>query len=317
MKYALFGATGAVGKELANVLAANNRKFRVVGRKLQDLKATFGRYEPLVEYCEADLTDAASARRAADGIDTLFYLVGVPYDRFDLHPQMSKVCVNAAAEAGVRKFVHLGTLYSFGRMQRECITEDHPREPHTFKGRMRKEQEDIVLGAHGKNGMQVTILRAPDFYGGDSPLSMLYRVFDAAVKGKTADVIGPIDKPHEFIYVPDLARTLYQLSQVDAAYGKGWNIGGAGFITVKEFSEKIFKRAGSKPKLRVAGLWTLRLLGLFNPFMREFVEMHYLMTEPLFVYDEALRRLIPELRKTPYDDGIERTLAFERARRAP
>ena len=32
-----------------------------------------------------------------------------------------------------------------------------------------------------------------------------------------------------------------------------------------------------KPRLRVAGKFMLRILGLFNPFLREVVEMHYLV----------------------------------------
>ena len=310
MKYALFGASGAVGKALALVLANEQVKFRVVGRSEKELRVAFQKYEPWVEYCVADLTIKEDASRAAEGVETIFYLVGVPYHKFELHPLMSNICVNAAAQAGVKRYVHLSTLYSYGLMQGDRITENHPREPHTFKGKMRKEQEDIVLGAQGKNGMKVTILCSPDFYGGDSPLSLVHMIFEGAINGTAADVIGPVNKPHEFVYVPDLARTLYQLSQKEGAYGKRWNLGGVGFITVQEFANQVYAAVGKKPKLRVAGKFMLRLLGFKNVFMKEFVEMHYLMDKPLFVDDSNLRNLIPELKKTSYKDGIERTLKF-------
>lgn len=310
MKYALFGAAGAVGKELAAVLAKDRHKFRVVGRNERQLKEAFGQYEPFVEYSIADLSKKEDALRAAQGIDTLFYLVGVPYHRFELHPQMSEICVNASAEAGVKQYVHLSTLYSYGLMQGDRITEDHSREPHTYKGKMRKIQEDIVLASDGKNEMRVTILCPPDFYGGDSPLSLVHRVFEGAVNGTTADVIGPIDKPHEFVYVPDLAKTLYLLSQKTAAYGKRWNLGGAGSISVQQFADLAYGKLGKKPKLRVANKFLLRLIGLKNTFMKEFVEMHYLMTKPLFVDDSNLRKSIPELEKTTYHEGIAKTLEF-------
>jgi nucleoside-diphosphate-sugar epimerase len=162
--------------------------------------------------------------------------------------------------------------------------------------------------------MWTTILMPPDYYGGDSELSHTYRIFTAAINGGTADVIGPLDVPHEFVYVPDVADTLLKLSKKDEAFGKRWNLAGVGLITFREFAERVFALAGHKPKLRSAGIFTLRVMGIFNPMMREFVEMHYLMTEPLYVDDARLRVLIPDLRKTSYDDGINETIELLRVK---
>ncbi len=308
MKYAIFGAAGAVGKELGKKLASEKIPFRVVGRSESNLHQAFNDCAPFVEYCAADLAKAEDAVRAASGVETVFYTLGLPYTQFGKHPVLTEICLKVCAEAGVKHYVHLSTLYSYGRRQSEKITEDHPREPHTFKGKMRKKQEDLVLAAHQENGMKTTVLCPPDFYGGDSELSLVYRVFDAAIKGKTADVIGPIDVPHEFVYVPDLADTLFKFSEKEEAYGKHWNLAGVGLITIREFAEKVFAEEGQKPKLRVAGKLLLRLIGLFNPIMKEFVEMHYLMTEPLYVDDSRLCALLPDIHKTSYDDGIKLTL---------
>lgn len=308
MKYAIFGASGGVGKELGKKLASEQIPFRVVGRSEEKLREAFQTCEPFVEYCAADLSKPEDTARAASDIETVFYTLGLPYTDFARHPVLTKICLKACAEEGVKHYVHLSTIYPYGRRQAEKITEDHPREPHTFKGQMRKKQEDLVLAAHDEDGMKTIILCPPDFYGGDSELSLIYRVFDAAIKGKTADVIGPVDIPHEFIYVPDLADTLYKLSQKEAAYGKRWNLAGVGLITIREFADKIFAETGKKPKLRVAGKFLLRLIGLFNPIMKEFVEMQYLMTEPLYIDDSRLRALLPDLHKTSYDDGIKKTL---------
>ena len=77
VKHAIFGATGAVGKALAAKLAEQGESFRVVGRSEERLRQDFRRYEPRVEYCAADLSDSANAARAAAGVDTVFYTVGV------------------------------------------------------------------------------------------------------------------------------------------------------------------------------------------------------------------------------------------------
>jgi hypothetical protein len=59
----------------------------------------------------------------------------------------------------------------------------------------------------------------------------------------------------------------------------------------RELVSEMERRTGNKLKLRVAGKMMLRLLGLFNPFMREMVEMNYLMTDPLIMDDSALQQL--------------------------
>jgi nucleoside-diphosphate-sugar epimerase len=126
--------------------------------------------------------------------------------------------------------------------------------------------------------MRTTILRPPDFYGPDAELSYARSIFDAAVKGGTANVIGPVDTVHEFIFVPDLAETLLALSEKPEAYAQAWNVAGPALITTRQFAGLVFGAVHQKPRIRVAGKFVLRVLGLFNPLMREVVEMHYLWT---------------------------------------
>jgi uncharacterized protein YbjT (DUF2867 family) len=96
MKGAIFGATGAVGKALAAELANANLPFRVVGRSMERLERDFSRYGKLVDYRLADLEDPQAARAAAEGIELIFYTVGVPYTNFALHPKLMQATLEAA-----------------------------------------------------------------------------------------------------------------------------------------------------------------------------------------------------------------------------
>jgi hypothetical protein len=49
--------------------------------------------------------------------------------------------------------------------------------------------------------------------------------------------------------------------------------------------------------VRVAGKTMLRVLGLFDRFLRELVALHYLLTEPVLLDDSALQALIDPVRK--------------------
>jgi len=85
-KTALFGATGATGRSIADALRSRGLPYRVVGRNRQRLTESFGG-DPRAEIVTWDPEDALSVRAAARGVDTLIYLVGVPYDNFELHPR--------------------------------------------------------------------------------------------------------------------------------------------------------------------------------------------------------------------------------------
>ncbi|MCO4863123.1 NAD-dependent epimerase/dehydratase family protein [Cupriavidus sp. WGlv3] len=309
---ALFGAAGAIGHSVAAALRSKGQPYRVVGRNEARLRQAFGG-DPLAEIAAWDPDSPASVQAAASGIETLIYMVGVNYWQFQLHPGLMRKTLDAAIAVGVKQFILIGTVYPYGRVQTgNPVREDHPRQPHTFKGRMRKAQEDLLMQADARGQIHATVLRLPDFYGPGVEASLLHRAAQAAVNGGTADLIGPIDRPHEFVYVPDVGPVVARLIDTPAAFGKIWHLAGAGVTTQHDLVLEMERQTGRPLKLRVAGKAMLRLLGLFNPFMRELVEMHYLMTDPLILDDSALQRLLGPIRKTPYAEGIRQTLAAVR-----
>ena len=97
------------------------------------------------------------------------------------------------------------------------------------------------------------------------------------------------------------------------AYGRVWHLAGAGVTTQQAIVEEIERQIGHRLRVRVAGKTMLRLLGLFNPLMREMVEMHYLLTDPVLMDDSALQELLGQIHKTPYSDGVRECLAAIRA----
>jgi nucleoside-diphosphate-sugar epimerase len=202
----------------------------------------------------------------------------------------------------------IGTVYPYGRPQSNPVTEDHSRNPHTFKGRMRKEQEDILFAAHEAGTIEACELRLPDFYGPNVDKSFLWGAFVAARKGGRAQLVGPIDTPHQFVFVPDVGPLVSRLLATNGAWGRVWNFAGSGTATQRELVTKIYARAGTPLRMMVAGKTALRIMGLFNPMMREMVEMHYLQTDPVLMDDSRLDKLLGGLKRTSYDQGIQLTL---------
>ena len=309
-KAAIFGAAGPIGRFAGIELDRRGVPFRAVGRTTGKLQDAFGKL-PHAEIVAADLSDPGGAAQAARGVDTIIYTLGVDYTQFQLYPKLMRVAVEAARSAGVERFLLVTGVYSYGIPQTQRVAETHPREPISAKGRLRKEQEDMLMAAGEAGWFKTTVVRLPDFYGPHSR-GLASLIFEAAVAGKTANWLGPVGTPHEFVFVPDTGSVIAELASRDDCYGEAWNFAGPGEISGGAFIQKIYQAAGREPKFRSTGRTVLGVLGWFNPLMRELPEMLYLQETPVLLDDGKLRQKLGPVHKTSYDDGIKLTLEWMR-----
>jgi nucleoside-diphosphate-sugar epimerase len=158
------------------------------------------------------------------------------------------------------------------------------------------------------------VLRLPDFYGPSAEMGYAPLVFTAALAGKTANWVGPLNAPHEFIYLPDAAPVLIDLASLPECFGEAWNFGGPGPIAPVDFITRVYRAAGRAPKYRSVGRGVLKMLGWFNPEIREVAEMIYLQETPVILDDSKLIAKLGDVPKTPYGEGIRKTIDALRSR---
>jgi nucleoside-diphosphate-sugar epimerase len=310
-KAAIFGAAGAIGPQVAAELDKRGIPFRAVGRKRERLEAAFGRMTN-AEIFDADVSDLRSASAAARGVDTIIYTVGLPYPSHQLHPVLMRTALDAAIAMQVKRLLLISSVYGYGVPRTAKVAETHPRVPVARKGEYRKAQEDLVLEAQAKGQIDALIVRLPDFYGPGADNSLANPIFRAALAGKTANWIGPVNTPHEFVYVPDTGPVIADLAEAADCYGQAWNFCGPGAINTLDFITRVYRAAGRAPKYRTAGRGLLKIMGWFNPLFRELPEMLYLQETPVILDDSKLLARFPATRKTPYDEGIRKTLEWMR-----
>jgi nucleoside-diphosphate-sugar epimerase len=311
MVHAIFGAAGAIGQSIAPELDRRGIPYRVVGRSRDKLARAF----PKAEVFPGDLAAPRDAGAAARGIDTIFYCVGLPYPSHHLHPQLIRTTLGAARLVGVRRLVLVSSVYPYGVPRTSRVAETHPRNPHTRKGQFRKEQEDLVLAAHQPGALETMIVRLPDFYGPHAELSLAQLVFTAALAGKTVNWPGVVNTAHEFVYIPDAGAAIVEAASRDC-YGDAWNYGGPVPINTLDFITRVYRAAGHAPKYRAMGAGLLRIAGWFDANLREVIEMLYLQETPVILDDSKLAAKLGGLTKTPYEEGIRRTIEFLKAARA-
>jgi nucleoside-diphosphate-sugar epimerase len=190
---------------------------RAIGR---DGKKLEGAFSGQAKIHAADIHNPDQTARALEGCDTAIYAVGLPYPEHKLHPVLMRKAIDAMRRAGVSRMALSSSVYAYGAPQAERVSETHPREPHSRKGRYRKEQEAAALEADGEGGLRCLVLRLPDFYGPHATLSLAGQVFQGALAGKAANWIGPADRPREFIFVPTRDRFCWICSGGRTASGR-------------------------------------------------------------------------------------------------
>ncbi|MFN3595635.1 MAG: NAD-dependent epimerase/dehydratase family protein, partial [Thiobacillaceae bacterium] len=120
-----------------------------------------------------DLLDPASLARACEGVDTVFHCAGYAHAFASSDPDAhwridfegTRNLVQAASEAGVRRFVFLSSVKAMAEPNDACVDEDWPGEPATPYGKAKRAAEEAVLDAGAKYGMHVVNLRLAMVYG--------------------------------------------------------------------------------------------------------------------------------------------------------
>src|SRR5262249_26473468 len=149
--------------------------------------------------------------------------------------------------------------------------------PTTRKGRLRVEIEERLKAAADK-GTRVLIVRAGDYFGPSVRNGLVDRIFGNAARGKPMAVFGNTSAPHQWAYVPDLARLTVDLMELpwrgDGALKPFETVHFAGHIAIRqsEFLRQVASAAAHTGDVRVTPWWLMRLAGLVNPVVRELLE---------------------------------------------
>ncbi len=304
-RHVVFG-TGPVGLAVADELVKKGKRVRVINRSGQ---AQVGAE---VEVVGGDARDPNFTREASAGAAVVYNALNPPYDKWpELFPPMQEAVIEGAAAADAR-LVAMENVYMYGPTGGRPLTEDLPYAATTRKGAVRARMSEELFAAHEAGRVRATAGRASDFFGPRVLQSAAGEiVFGKAVAGKAAQVVGDPDLPHTYTYMPDIGRGLVVLGERDEALGKAWHLPGPETVSTRRFVEMIFEEAGGPAKIQRAPRILLRALGLFNPAVRETVEMLYEFEEPFVVDHTRFARAFGD-HATPLREAIRDTVAWYR-----
>jgi nucleoside-diphosphate-sugar epimerase len=299
-KYVVVG-TGAIGTLVADQLAADGHSVITISRHAAPSKS------PMVEHVAGDASNAKFLARQSIDSAAIFNCVNPPYHRWPQEwPPIAAALLHAAEESGA-VLTTLSNLYAYG-VPTGPLTPETPLRATYTKGQVRGQMWLDAKAAHDAKRIRATEVRASDFIG-PTGFSVINRLVPDIVAGKGIQFLGNPDAPHSWTYTVDVARTLITAAQKKTAWGRVWHAPTNPPRTQRQVVDDLANAAGVGPvKVSVVPNALLRLLGLFNPQMREVLITMYQLEQPFIIDDSATRNELG-LAPTPWREVLHATVS--------
>jgi len=299
----ILGSGGIIANHLAKSLPAYTNNVRLVSR---NPKSVTGKEELI----PADLTSVEQVIKAVKGSEVVYLTAGLQYNIKvwqDQWPRVMQNVINACKENDA-KLVFFDNVYMYGKVVGP-MTEETPFNPCSHKGEVRARIATMILDEVKKGELTALIARAADFYGPETQNSFLnMMVFENLKKGKSAQLMISKNLKHTFTYTPDAGKATALLGNTLSAFNQTWHLPtDPDALTGQQIVEIAAKQLNMKPKITVLPRFMIQLAGLFNPIIKESVEMLYQYdSEYIFnsdKFDDAFK-----FNKVLYAEGIRKSV---------
>ncbi|MCG8308149.1 MAG: NAD-dependent epimerase/dehydratase family protein [Cytophagales bacterium] len=306
----ILGFTGGIGRAVAHALSKRDISIKVLVRDRKKAEKYANGLKNL-HIVEGDAANPGDLKKTFEEADIVHYCINMPYHQWEAKAlRLLKNCVDAAVGHKI-KLVFPGNVYVYGHARYNPVDEKHPHAAHTKKGQIRMEMEEMLALARKDEGLDYTIIRMPDFYGPYVINGFSEQLFINAIKGKILRWVGNLDVELEMIYIEDAGESMVMAALNDQSNGEVFNVPGQGITSSRKFLQEIVDASGVRSKFgTVNSDLFFKIFGLFNPVVKELVEMLYLKREKLILSGQKFNNVIGPIPSTDYSTGIAKTLAW-------
>ncbi len=316
------GATGFTGGALAARLVREGYQVTAFVRP----SSVTGPLRQLgVQAQVVDITDAADVSANMSRFDRIFHLAAAyrqehaDVEEFQrVNVDATRHLLDAAADAGVGRFIHCSTVGVQGAIESPPASETYRVSPGDHYQATKLAAEELAL-AYFKDGLPGTVIRPVGIYGaGDTRFLKLFKAID---KGLFV-MIGNGRTLYHMTYIDDLLDGFVLAADAQTALGEVFTIAGPEYTTIGELVQKIAHVLGARPpRLRVpfapvyASAWlcesVCRPLNIAPPLYRRRAEFFHL--DRAFDITKA-RKLLGYTPNYNLDQGLALTAcAYKRA----
>ena len=308
------GATGFIGGALAWRLATEEgANVTGIGRNL----AAVPFLEPAgARFLHADLLAAPAMRRAVAGQAVIFHVAawlsrrhGDEQEAYAINVEATRQLVRLAAEAGVRRFVHVSSIAAYGPPAGPVMDESRPLntdQTNDIYGRTKAQGESEALRLGRELSLPVTVVRPAQVYG---PRSMTWSVgMLRLVKKGIPTLVGDGSGYALPVYIDNLLDGMLLAATRPEAVGEAFQFCDPPILW-REFFGYYAAMCGRRPRAIpswAAGalVWANEKLNLGLPLNRE--RVRYLMARTIYPTAKA-ERLLGYQPRVDSQTGMART----------
>ncbi|MFY7865466.1 NmrA family NAD(P)-binding protein [Roseateles sp.] len=293
----ILGAAGRLG--LCLVQAFSDAGWQVVAQARKPLPASIASLAG-VRALHCDALDRDALRLGGQGAQVVINALNPPYTEWHTLLLPLAAAAQDTALALNALLILPGNVYNFGKQLPEVLLEQGrtAEQANTPKAGLRLELEARMAAAAPQ--LRSVVLRAGDFFGGPGRGSW----FDLALasrihKGQVVHP-GPLDLPHAWAYLPDLAACFVRVAEHHAEIRGHQRLHFSGHTLEGQVLHQALEQAWGRALKKSHLPWGLIRLG--SPFVaswRAIAEMRYLWQRPHQLDDRELRQLIGEPPHTP------------------
>ena len=228
MKILITGAGGFIGSHLVDSQLAQGHDVRAVDLHLDLLQHQSA--NPHLETFLGDITDENLLKKLVEGVDVIYHLASAHLDvsLSDEHYRRVNVgatlsLLEAAGQAGVKRFVHCSSVGVIGDVQNPPANETTDCHPTNIYERTKLDGERETLAYSRRTGFPVVVMRPAWVYGPRCPRTA--KLFRTISKGRFP-IFGSGRNMRHPVYISDLIHGLELCAETPGIDGEVFIIAG-------------------------------------------------------------------------------------------
>ena len=276
--------SGTVGTQLAKRLGETGESVFLLARTISPAELKN------VKRIQADAASFSSLISAAPKAGYIYNCVNPPYNKWtEEWPPINNSLIELAKKTGA-VLVTCSNLYGYGP-HNGVLTEDLPLNATWKNGRVRADMWLKLKELNDAGEIRATEVRGSDYIAASDQSRMGDRVVPRLKEGKSVQLLGGLDKLHTWTDPEDVAHLMMVVAKEEAAWGKPWHVPSNAPMTQLDVVKDIAQELGVKyPKVSSVPSLLEKLLGTFNPVIRELRNTAYQFNQPFIMSDEKARK---------------------------
>jgi UDP-N-acetylglucosamine/UDP-N-acetyl-alpha-D-glucosaminouronate 4-epimerase len=244
--FLITGGGGFVGSHLAERLAREGRRVRVLDNFTTGSRGNLAAVRGDVEVIEGDVRDNAAVRRAVDGVEVVFHQaaevsvprsIAEPRATYDVNVGGTLNVLLAARDAGCRRVVFASSSAVYGDGPEQPKRETMAPAPVSPYASSKVAGEHLCAVCGRAYGLETVALRYFNVYGPrqdpNSPYAAVIPRFLAALRrGERPEIYGDGEQTRDFVFIADVVAANLRAAAAPCGNGSAFNVASGHSVTL-------------------------------------------------------------------------------------